>query len=65
MPRDVPQHLEFGAAATLHRIRIGAEFAHLCDEVGFDRAVEAVQQEIRRVACERRGRGQSTGGFVG
>lgn len=47
------------------RIRLAGEFRTLCDAVGFDAALCAVQAEIQRVAIERREAGKSNGGFIG
>lgn len=63
MPRDVPDRVDLDAAV-LHRARIGANFRHLVEIVGFDQAYEEAQREIRQEALRMRGMGFSTGSFI-
>lgn len=52
------------ATVEVPRIRLAGEFRTLCDAIGFEPALVALQAEVRRVAIERREAGLSIGGFV-
>lgn len=52
------------ATVEVTRIRLAGEFRTLCDAIGFEPALVALQAEVRRVAIERREAGLSIGGFV-
>ena len=51
--------------ARIARARINGQFRLLCDTIGFDSAVAAVQAEIQSVTLERRAAGRKTGGYIG